>query len=619
MSWYKGISSSWDGEKPFSAWHDKWEDRKDDKKHYHYKYKSNPSSDYHSKSWDDDDKYYHSKSWREESHWDEDWKSNKYPRSSTHRDDSEDTWFTGWVDQGTSSSSNSSYPTRNYSTPNTEHSKPEKRIPSTPPLPAAPYLHNGKLFDGASELLASQLPCFFQLKLGKCDRGNCKFLHCEALLEPKFQINREKWIDLLNRRKQQATRQEAAREDEPNSNSHPSAHPKSKPSPPEADQDEPSASSDSAPTKRNRPENQIKEPPIGSGQTSYYNSRESDQSSKRRVKLIAPRDEPSSGRTWKRPPGDEYIPTHKSPNQMRGRTRSKEDRSLSPPSSADEQIRGEFDTDVRDTIPTEEEDLKQYDIQYPNPSKGQIAEMMVELQIMLESITRHLEGRDTDIDYQINSEQFPTALVTYWASVMVMNGWAKQDLHQVKFLRDDDGFIWIWIKFRPYQEDGTFTKIKSSRDHKFRFCHGTTPAGNFGISHNILNSASQAILPQMGSLSYKSYVAQKGLFALAFEVSEDKDNDYGELKAVINAFKDHGKNQIGVGWTGLITGPKCGKKHGAWAAQKILAEDPKCDIVTVGGRVFCIRCSRATVDGAFIKIATQPPAGYNPSKPFQLG
>jgi len=100
-------------------------------------------------------------------------------------------------------------------------------------------------------------------------------------------------------------------------------------------------------------------------------------------------------------------------------------------------------------------------------------------------------------------------------------------------------------------------------------------------------------------------------------VSDDRDNNWGELKSVINSFKHHGKNQIGVGWTGLITGPKCGKKHGAWAAQKILSTSHH-DIVTIGSKVFCLRCTRATVDGALIKIATQPPTGYNPTKPFQI-
>jgi len=659
MSWYKGSQSSWDGEKPFTAWHDKWEERKEDKEYY---YKSNPKPDHHSKSWHDDDKPYHSKSWQEDQYWDDDWKASKFPRNSTYQDnpntrsDSEDAWFRGWTEQGTSSSSNSSYPNQNHSNPNTRKTKPEKKEPSTLPLPAEPYLMHGKLFDGPSELLASQLPCFFQLRLGKCGKADCKFLHCDSLLQPNFQVNRDKWIDLLNRRKQQATRQEAARGEEPNSNSNSNfnSRPKSRPSPPEPAKHEPPASSDSTPPKRNRPDNPPKGPPIGSGQTSYYHTQEQSSTGKPKVQL-ASRSESGSGRVWRGPPSDEhkkkeaaeahalaaerdkdrdtwlpggklrrivyreegFAQPNKSTNQIRGRTRQTEDRSLSPPSSADEQVQSKFDADIRDDIPTEEDDLKKYDVQYPNPTKEQLEEMMDELQSVLQGFRTHLYGRDTNLDYQIDTDQFPTALVTYWTSVMIMNGWTKKDIHQIKFLRDDEDFIWIWIKFRPYEEDGAFTKLKSTMDCKYRFCHGTTPAGNFGISHNTLNDSSQGILPQIGSLSYKSYIAQKGFFALAFEVSDDRDNNWGELKSVINSFKHHGKNQIGVGWTGLITGPKCGKKHGAWAAQKILSTSHH-DIVTIGSKVFCLRCTRATVDGALIKIATQPPTGYNPTKPFQI-
>jgi len=201
---------------------------------------------------------------------------------------------------------------------------------------------------------------------------------------------------------------------------------------------------------------------------------------------------------------------------------------------------------------------------------------------------------------------------------MVMNGWTKSDIWKISFLRDEAEFIWIWIKDRKYKEDHQFTKLKSSNDYKYRFFHGTTPAGNFGISRNSHQDASQGILPQMGSLTNKTHTPLKGLFALGFELHEDADTDWGEMKTVINLFKDHGKNQLGVAWTGTVTGTKCGRKHGAWNAQNVLATT-KHNIVTAGGRVYCIRANKAMVDGAFIKISTQPPNDYDPTKPFQLG
>ena len=115
----------------------------------------------------------------------------------------------------------------------------------------------------------------------------------------------------------------------------------------------------------------------------------------------------------------------------------------------------------------------------------------------------NLDKRDKELSYQIANEEFPTSLVTYACAVLTLNAWNKSDLHNIKFFRDEDDFLWIWIKFRKYEEDNKFTQLKNSTDHKFRFIHGTTPAGNYGISRNAHHNPTNAILPQMGSLYNK--------------------------------------------------------------------------------------------------------------------
>ena len=108
-----------------------------------------------------------------------------------------------------------------------------------------------------------------------------------------------------------------------------------------------------------------------------------------------------------------------------------------------------------------------------------------------------------------------------------------------------------------------------------------------------------------------------GLFISAFELHNSEDHYWGEMKNT-NVFKHHCKKQIGVAWAGTITGTKQGGNHGAWSAQHSLANS-KHNIVTAGGRVYCIRANKAVVDGLFINIATQPPNNYKPAKPFQIG
>ena len=291
---------------------------------------------------------------------------------------------------------------------------------------------------------------------------------------------------------------------------------------------------------------------------------------------------------------------------------------MSPNRSEDEEVKGGDRPHLSsDAAPTQEEDLKQYEIEIPTPNRAQKAQMEVDLDNTLNSIVRNLADRDTQLTYQINNEEFPTSLVTYVCAVLTMTGWTKSNLRNIKYLRDESGFTWIWIKFRQYEEDDKFTKLKSATDYNYRFLHGTTPAGNYGIARNANKDHTNAILPQIGSLYNRKYTPMVGLFALAFELNNDDDHDWGEMKNTINSFKDHGKNQIGVAWTGTITGSKKGGKHGAWSAQHQLSNS-KDNIVTVGGRVYCIRASKAVVDGIFINISTQPPNNYNPTRPFQI-
>ena len=121
----------------------------------------------------------------------------------------------------------------------------------------------------------------------------------------------------------------------------------------------------------------------------------------------------------------------------------------------------------------------------------------------------------------------------------------------------------------------------------------------------------------MGSLYNRKSVPLLGFFALALETLDNSDQEWGDMKATLNAFKSHSKNQIGVGWTGTVQGGKKGGKNGVWNAQHHL-HSTKDNIVTYGGRVYLIRATKAHIDGFFIKIAQPAPHNYNPTKPFQI-
>ena len=541
--------------------------------------------------------------------WEHQTKSSKY--SGSWEDDKYD-----WPSNDNRGYRKSNYASSsNYTNTHSDKDRNQANQPTTAPLicfplPAEPHWRDNKLMNGPSEMRRSELPCFFYLLNRKCERKDCQFQHPESLLDPKFKINREQWIDLLDRRKPKSNTQEEPAE----------VKPKSRAMPPKPEGPPPN-------TKSNMPKY---DSPIGSprgstsGPTTYY-AGGGGGSAKMNFGSI----KSNTGRVWRKPQKDRTPSPIPSSSSFRDRdrprgnyqsTQREKSQSLSPNNSDDEDVRSADVANIQDNEPTEEEDAKQYQIEIPNPNTKFLKDkMLADLCSMLEGITKHLKGRDSELDHKITNEELPTPILTYACSVLVLTGWVKSDLHKIKYMRDEDGFIWLWIKFRVHDEDrATFTKLKSASDSQLRFIHGTTEAGNFGIARNAHHDKTNPILPQQGSLMNRKYVPLSGLFALAWELSNDDDQNWGEMKKTLDVFKSHGKNQIGIGWTGTITGVKKGGKNASWSAQLHLHKS-KDAVVTCGGRVYCIRANKAVVDGIFINTGYPAPTKYNTQQPFIIG
>ena len=106
--------------------------------------------------------------------------------------------------------------------------------------------------------------------------------------------------------------------------------------------------------------------------------------------------------------------------------------------------------------------------------------------------------------------------------------------------------------------------------------------------------------------------------SLQWVYNDEKDSDYAELKDIIETFREHPKNALGIGWTGTNMGKKKGGNNGAWNSQWQLEKTRDLDTITNGGRIYCLRASTSTVDGIFVNSARNPPLAYNPEHPLRF-
>ena len=116
----------------------------------------------------------------------------------------------------------------------------------------------------------------------------------------------------------------------------------------------------------------------------------------------------------------------------------------------------------------------------------------------------------------------------------------------------------------------------------------------------------------------KKHVPNPGFFAAAYEIQYNSEAEYSELKATLEKFAGHNKNQINIGLTGTIQGQKYPGNNKSWASQMVLLDNKEVNIVNGGGRISCIRATEATLDGIWIKCTAAPPYKYDYKKPFNF-
>ena len=217
----------------------------------------------------------------------------------------------------------------------------------------------------------------------------------------------------------------------------------------------------------------------------------------------------------------------------------------------------------------------------------------------------------------IKLKHFPSPILYYAVAIMVINKYKLHHIWKCSYVWDEKQQLWINIKFRTtHNLDPQF--LTTIGQTALRWIHGSTPGGYCGVIANGYENFKGAILPQMGSASAKRHVPNPGFFAAAYEIQYNSEAEYSELKATLEKFSGHKKNQINIGLTGTIQGQRHPGNTASWASQLVLLDNKELNMVNGGGRINCIRATEATLDGVWIKSTAAPPYKYDYKKPFNF-